>query len=232
MMVDMNENTSVTRHGMDQQPSAIQASYDRIAAEYAARFRDELVHKPLDRALLNCFAELVRGYGPVGDVGCGPGQVARYLHERGLDIVGIDLSPAMVALARQHHPGLTFRQGTMLALDVPAEAWAGLVAFYSIIHLPPDAVVQALAEFHRVLRPGGRVLLAFHLGEGVRHVEEWWGHPVALDAYFFERTTVESWLEHAGFAIEAYIERQPYVTVEVATQRAYLLARKPPTEHP
>lgn len=215
---------------MDEQAPTVQTSYDRVAAEYAEHFLGELAYKPLDRALLDCFAEEVRGHGPVGDIGCGPGQVARYLHERGLEPVGIDLSTEMVAQARHHHPAITFRQGTMLDLDVADGAWAGLVAFYSIIHLEPHLVPRALAEFHRVVRPGGIVLLSFHVGQERRHFDEWWGHPVDLDFLFFERPAVERWLEEAGFTVQARIERQPYVPHEVATQRAYLLARKPPLQ--
>ncbi len=216
---------------MEEQASAIQTSYDRVAAEYATHFLGELAYKPLDRALLDCFAEEVRGHGPVGDIGCGPGHVTRYLHERGLMTVGIDLSAAMIAQARQHHPALTFRQGTMLDLDVADGAWAGLVALYCIVHLEPPLVRRALAEFYRVLRPGGLVLLSFHMGHERRHLDEWWGHPVALDFLFFERPSVERWLEEAGFLTQARLERQPYVPHEVATHRAYLLARKPPARH-
>lgn len=212
---------------MDSRTAALQTSYDRVAAEYAARFSDELAHKPLDRALLDCFAEGVRGAGPVGDVGCGPGQIARALHERGLPVVGIDLSPEMVALARRLNPALDFRQGTMLALEVDDAAWGGIAAFYSIIHLPPDDLPRALREFARVLRPGGLLLLAFHVGRGTVHLDEWWGHPVALDFHFVEPAALEDQLGAAGFAVEARVERQPYAVVEHPSRRGYLLARKP-----
>lgn len=201
--------------------------YDAVAADYAARFADELAAKPLDRALLGAFAELVRGRGPVADVGCGPGHVARALHERGLPVVGLDLAPAMVAAARRLHPDLPFQVGSMLALPVEDGAWGGIVAFYSIIHLPPRAVPQALAEFHRALRPGGRMLLAFHLGDETRHLDEWWGRPVDLDFHFFAIDDMARWLAEAGFAVEARVEREPYAPTEVATRRGYLLAHKP-----
>lgn len=202
-------------------------SYDRVAGEYAARMFDELGHKPLDRALLSCFAEQVAGLGPVADIGCGPGQVARVLHEQGVPVVGIDLSSEMVAQARRLNPGLEFRQGSMLALDAGDGSWGGIVAFYSIIHVAPAGVPRALGEFHRVLRPGGLLLLSFHAGDECRHLDEWWGQPVSLDFQFYERPFMERALEEAGFAIEAAIERQPYPDVEVATRRVYLLARRP-----
>src|SRR5687767_14656650 len=123
-----------------------QASYDRVAGEYAARLLDELDNKPLDRELLDRFAERVAGKGRVCDLGCGPGQIARYLHERGVDVFGLDLSPSMLEEARKAHPGIPFRQGDMRALDLPDNSLAGIAAFYSILHIPRDEVTAVLKK--------------------------------------------------------------------------------------
>src|SRR5215468_1483095 len=112
-----------------------QTSYDLVAEEYVRRIFDELQHKPLDRQLLERFAASVRDVGPACDMGCGPGHVARYLHDRGVAVCGVDLSPAMVDRAQRLTPSVEFRQGDMLALDVPDGIWAGIAAFYSIIHI-------------------------------------------------------------------------------------------------
>ena len=211
-------------------PPAIdtQGSYDRVAEEYAALLYAELDHKPLDRALLDAFAEEVRGRGPIGDVGCGPGQIARYLHSRQLPVVGIDLSDRMIALARRRYPAATFLQGDMLALPIPDGVWAGLVAFYSIIHLTPEEVPRAFGEFRRVLRSGGLVLLAFHIGHQRLHRDEMWGAPVALDFQFLDPGNLAALLTAAGFVVEMRLERQPYTAVEHPSQRGYLLARRAP----
>lgn len=212
---------------MERTDDALPRSYDRVARAYAERFFDELDHKPLDRALLDCFAEQVGPLDPVADLGCGPGQVGRYLHERGLPVCGIDLSAEMVAVARELNPALTVRQGSMVSLDAADGAWGGIVAFYSIIHLTDDELPCAFDEFHRVLRPGGLLLVAFHVGTETVHRDELWGEPVDLDFRFFKPATIVPLLEAAGFAVEAKIERQPYPTVEFPSRRAYLLARKP-----
>ena len=86
----------------------LQVSYDRVAEEYARRYFHELDHKPFDREQLARFAERVRDVGPVCDLGCGPGQIARFLHGLGVDAFGIDLSPGMVALAARLNPALRF----------------------------------------------------------------------------------------------------------------------------
>lgn len=214
---------------MTEQPTVDTAgSYDQIAAEYSSRIYAELDGKPLDRTLLEHFAERLRGHGEVCDLGCGPGHVARYLSERGLNVIGVDLSPGMVAQAAVLNPGIPFRVGDMLALDVPDDSWAGIVAFYSIIHIPREQVVAALREMRRVLAPGASLLLAFHIGNETLHVAEMWEQTVTLDFTFFEPAEMVSYLEQAGFAVEEAIERDPYAPdVEHQSRRAYILANKP-----
>ncbi|MGI8328458.1 class I SAM-dependent DNA methyltransferase [Actinomadura scrupuli] len=201
-------------------------SYDRLALDYADRFLGELAGKPLDRLLLGLLAERVGGLGPIADLGCGPGQVARHLHDHGAPSLGMDLSPRMVEIAAQRHPGIGFQVGDMRALPVPDRSWGGIAAFYSIIHVPPSQLEGVFAEFFRVLRPGGSLLLSFHLGDELRHFDELWGHEVSLDFQFYRRDVVEGALEEAGLSADAYVERKPYES-EVATTRAYVLARRP-----
>jgi SAM-dependent methyltransferase len=220
--------------------TATRASYDAVAAAYADQFSDELRRKPLDRALLAAFAEQVSARAGdtrparagdtrparVWDVGCGPGHVTAFLAGLGLDAAGIDLSDRMVAQARARHPDLEFSAGSMIALPAPDGAWDGLISFYSLIHLIDDADVRtALAEFRRVLADGGLLLLAVHAGEEVRHSEQWLGAAVDVSFRFFDPGWLTAELERAGFAVEALTRRQSYPGAEVATERAYFLAR-------
>ena len=212
---------------MSQQRLTIQTSYDLIASEYGEEYFDELANKPLDRQLLNRFAAEVIGKGPVCDMGCGPGQIARYLFEQGVEVIGVDLSQGMVEEARRRNPDIEFKQGDMMALDVEDDAWAGIAAFYSIIHIPRPEVIKALQELRRVLRPGGLLLLTFHIGDEVIHLDEWFGKEVSVDSTFFTREEMEGYLTAAGFEIEASIEREPYEGKEYPSQRAYIFGRKP-----
>lgn len=202
----------------------IKNSYDRLAAPYAEHLNDELAGKPLDRQLLDRFAEAVRGTGLAADVGCGPGHVGRYLHDRGVEICGIDLSPGMLEQARRLHPGLQFQQGDLCALAQPDGAFAGIVAFYSIVHLAPAELPRALRELRRVLRPGGPLLLAFHVGEELVHPGELWGVQVPLDWFFFRTAEVAAKLRAAGFSQLEIIERPPYEGVEHPSTRAYIFS--------
>lgn len=206
----------------------LQDSYDQVAEEYVARIFDELEHKPFDRELLDCFAEQTHNLGPVCDLGCGPGHIAQYLHTRGVQILGIDLSPHMVERARQLNPAIDFRQGDMSSLNVDDESWAGIVAFYSLIHIPRTQVTHVLQELKRVLCPNGLLLLAFHQGSQSIHMDEWWNKKVSLDFIFFHRSEMETYLKEAGFEIEKSIERPPYAEgIEAQTNRVYIFARKP-----
>ena len=207
-------------------------SYDAVADAYAARYLHELDAKPLDRALLHALADDVRAApaaapAPVGDVGCGPGQIARFLHDLGVEACGVDISARMCALARRLHPGISFFEGSMFALPVADGGWAGLTAFYAICHVPPAQLEAVFAEFHRAVRPGGPLLIAFHAGDERRHADELLRVPVDLDFYLHPAARVTAALTRAGLAVEATLERLPYEPHEVATQRAYVLPRKP-----
>lgn len=199
-----------------------------MAAEYAGRFNDELDYKPHDRALLDRFAETVtqNGGGLVCDIGCGPGHVAQYLADRGVNAVGLDLSPEMVAEAGKLHPALTFHAGDMRKLPFSDGELAAITAFYSIIHIPREGVTETLREWRRALRPGGRVLMGYHKGDQVVHLDEWWGEAVNLDFAFFTNEEMRGYLEAAGFTVEEAIERPPYEQEHPST-RAYIVAQSP-----
>ena len=211
----------------------VESTYDVLAEEYARRLFGELEHKPMDRELLDQFADRVRDAGLVCDLGCGPGQIARYLHEHGVTVCGVDISQRMIDCARGLNPGIEFSPGDMRDLPVEGNTWAGIAAFYSIVNLSAGEVVLSLREMMRVLKPGGRLLLAFHIGEDDTHMEEnLWGLGVALEATLFRVATIEGYLRTAGFIIDETIERGPYAPdVEYQSRRAYIFADKPKAEH-
>ena len=203
------------------------ASYDAVAEEYAARIYGELAGKPFDREWLDVFAQRTRSLGPVCDLGCGPGQIAGYLQERGARSFGLDLSFGNLKQARRLNSGLEFVQGDMLALPFGAKTLGGIAAFYSIIHLDRDQLPLALREMCRVLRSGGWLLLAFHLGTETLHEDELWGYAVNLDATLFTLAEVVQHAEKAGLAVERAVERDPYAPeVEYQSRRGYILARR------
>lgn len=212
----------------DSLTQSIRDSYDRLADEYARRLFNELQNKPLDRELLSRFAAEVAGRGEVCDMGCGLGQVARYLRDAGTSVFGLDISPRMVEQARQFNPDISFREGNMTSLDLPDGTLAGIAAFYAIVNIPKESLLSVFREMQRVLQPGGLLLLAFHSGNEILHVDELWERPISMDFFLFQPSAIRQDIEAAGFAMEEIVEREPYSPdVEHQSRRAYLFARKP-----
>lgn len=201
-------------------------SYDKVAKSYASKFYNEMDHKPFDRMMLALLHERTADIGTICDLGCGPGQIAAYLQQIGAEVCGIDLSPLLIAEARRLHPTIRFEQGDMLNLhDVESDTFGGIAAFYCIIHIPRAQVVDALRELKRVLRTGGSLLLTFHIGSEVRHLDTWMDESVNVDFVFFEIEEMKGYLQAAGFHLTEVIQREAYPE-EVQTRRGYLFARK------
>lgn len=204
--------------------SDTRTSYDADASGYAEKVRGLLDDKPYLRASLTLFAELVRdsGNGPVADIGCGTGYATAYLHELGMDGFGIDLSPEMVAIARRDHPGLRFEIGTMTDLDLADDSVAGVLAFWSVIHVPDHAVPKVFREFRRVLRAGGPLLVGFHVGDETRHTSEGYtGRRINVDSHHRRPSQIAGWLRDTGFSIEAELVMRP----DEAVPGAIIIAR-------
>ncbi|NHD15708.1 MULTISPECIES: class I SAM-dependent DNA methyltransferase [Actinopolyspora] len=208
--------------------STVRESYDSVAEDYAEHFRRELADRPLDRALLAAFAELVGGpeRGPVADLGCGPGAVTGRLHASGVPVFGVDLSARMLEQARRSCPELRFVQGSMTELPLAEGVLGGIVAWYSIIHVPQERLPAVFAEFHRVLAPGGHVLLAFQEGQQPLQLTEAFGRSISLVFHRRSPRAVEQLLQQAGLERVARQSRAPVEGVE-RTPQAFLLARKP-----
>ncbi|MEV4683656.1 class I SAM-dependent methyltransferase [Streptomyces kurssanovii] len=209
--------------------AAVRESYDTVAAAYARQVTFPAELDPLSRAVLAAFAEDVRtaGRGPVADVGCGPGRVTAHLAGLGVPAFGIDLSPAMVELARQAYPGLDFTVGSMTALAIDDDELGGILAYYSVHHTPPELLPVVFGEFHRTLAPGGRLMLAGHAGTGehLRPTQAYGGRPVSYESYLTPPDRTAELLEAAGLVITAQLLEPP----GEGTKRtvATFLARKP-----
>lgn len=203
----------------------IRESYDSAAAAYAEHLSDELARKPLDRHLLNRFAEETRGRGLVADLGCGPGHIARYLSQQGITIFGVDFSPKMVAVAQSLNPDLDFRVEDMRQLSASDASLAGVVLFYSIVHFDVTELPPVFREARRVLVPGGLALLSFHIGEQVVHRDELFGAPVSLDFRCHTPENVVEALRSTNLVVIEQVHREPYDGAEYPSRRCYLVAR-------
>ncbi|GAA1542111.1 MULTISPECIES: class I SAM-dependent DNA methyltransferase [Brevibacterium] len=211
--------------------AATRASYDAIAETYTDWIAAELTAKPHDRAVLGAFSELVlsTGHSETLDIGCGPGRITAFLAALGLNTTGLDLSPGMIAMARQHYPTLDFTTGSMASLPYPDDSFSGLVAWYSIIHVPDAVLATVFTEAARVLRPGGCFQLAFQLGDRIDHQTDAAGFEVDLDFHRRSIDQVLTVLADHGFTPVTRLEREPDRAGQFpeATRQGYLLVRRP-----
>jgi len=164
--------------------------------------------------------------GIIADVGCGTGATSRIFADFGLDVVGIDLSPNMIAEATRLNPGLRFQTGSMTNLDFDDGHFHGVCAWYSVIHIPDESLPAVFAEFHRVLRPGGLALVAFQIGDQPRTFKEMFGEQVSLTFYRRQPDTVALLLDEAGLTPYSGLVREPDDDGFESTPHAYLIARR------
>lgn len=217
----------VLADGSTARDAAVVTAYDACADGYAQQRRDDLAGKPFDRWLLGRLAGESTGR-PVADVGCGPGHVTAELAAAGVEVTGFDLSPAMIARARADHPELDFEVADLTRLLRPraAAGWAGILAWHSLAHLAPSELPGAIAALARVLDPGGVLVLAAQVGGRLRHVEELFGAPVALDFVLHPPESVLAAVSAAGLTDLEWYRRSPYPH-EPDTERLYVWARRP-----
>lgn len=210
--------------------STARAVYDATAEAYANLVGTELTpvfEGPIDRAILSAFVEYLTTSiaGPVADVGCGPGRVTAYLAASGVEVVGVDVSPAMLAVAREAHPAIHFLEGRLTAVPVSNHSLAGAVCWYSIIHTPPDELHEVFAELKRVLRHEGYLLVAFQAGNGDGvHRADAFSTGLPLTNYRHSADDVARQMDAAGLCVLARAEREPHLRHET-TQQAFLVAR-------
>ncbi|SCL59079.1 Ubiquinone/menaquinone biosynthesis C-methylase UbiE [Micromonospora eburnea] len=133
--------------------------------------------------------------GTVLDLGCGPGHITDHLRSLGVDAQGIDMVPEFIAHARATHPSGSYQLGSLEKLDVADHSIAGILAWYSLIHLPPQDIDGVLAEFRRAMAPGGKLVLGVFYGDEVAAFD----HKV-VTAYRWPLDEFSERLRRAGFA--------------------------------
>lgn len=205
------------------------AYFDAVGLRYFELFQDELEQKPYDRELLKRFAGLVGRGAKVCDAGCGPcGHITRFLADQGLDLTGVDLSGRCIDLARAAQPALAFRMMDMLRMDFETGSLGGLVAYYSILYTPKVHLPVLFKEIHRVLKPGGKVLVVVKEGEGEGWIDDPMGSGVPTFFASFKATELKTILESSGFHLLFSGIREPYA-FEFPVKRIAMIVEKTDT---
>lgn len=201
--------------------------YNQVAEDYAIERWDELSRKRIDQLLLKEFASVNKDKGPCADFGCGPGQTTKFLYDNGLEnIVGIDLSPAMVKVAQRLSPHIKFESGDLLNIAFPSGYLGSALAFYAIVHFNHDQVRTCFTEINRVLKTGGDFLFSYHAGDEVVHFDKAHDKEIDIDLFFFKTEDIVQLLKETGFKVIDAIERRPNEEMEYPTRRAYVWAEK------
>ena len=214
--------------GPEARDERVRSSYDAVATGYADHLADELLAQPFERWLLDRIAAHADG-GPVVEVGCGPGHVTAYLAEAGADASGIDLSPGMIEEARRRFPDGAYQVGDLRRLMRPTygAGWTAVLAWYSLIHLAGSELPDALAALARPLVPGGWLVVALHAGARIRHLDEWFDAPVALDFVLHDLAEVVRQVEEAGMTDVEWYHRGAIPARGEISERLYVVGRKP-----
>ena len=231
---DTIDESDETRLNTRDPQDKIRASYDIVAERYANELADEMVARPFERGMLLAFSELVRtvGTGVVGDVGCGPGHIAKHLGSLGVATMGVDISVAMIEQAKSKYPEGDFRVGSMFKLPVESGSWIGAVARYNTLHCNRDERALAFRELARAVQVGGFITHSFYESApdqpvgSVYHLSSWFGFTVDLFTYFVSIEDAATELDAAGFEIVAALVREPMFANELPARRCTMVGKR------
>jgi len=201
-------------------------AYDLAAAKYHELFHYELEQKPYDRAILDLFVSKFPLGALICDAGCGPSaHIGRHLYDRGLEVIGVDVSARCVEIAREENPGMQIRCEDMAAMSFPGLELDGIVCYHSIIHTPKAFIPDIFMEFHRVLKTGGRLLVAVKAGSGEGFQDELLGLKTEIYFSLFTEAEISEYFSKSGFALSFLERRQPY-DFEIKNDRIYAIGTR------
>lgn len=201
-------------------------AYNLAARRYHQLFHDELNEKEYDRKLLDGFASNFSKDSLICDAGCGPcGHIGRYLFDKGIPVLGVDIADRCVEMARQHNPDMRFERCDLGELPFADDTFDGIIAYYSIIDTPKRCVGRLFHEFHRVLKPGGYLLTAVKKGAAEGYLTELVGMEVEIYFTLFTQHDIRRYYEEGGFDLEFLEQRNPY-DYEINAERIFAIGTK------
>lgn len=198
----MSNNKNLNELTLKEKIESVISDYDDIASEYANEFYDD----PADNKYIDKFLKQLTGES-ILDAGCGAGEDCKYVEKRGFKAIGIDFSTKMIAEAKTRYPQGNFKQMDMTKINYSDDTFDGIMANYSLFHIPTEQLPQVLENFSRVLKPNGKLLLILQEGNGEMMVEEPYRPGIYVYTNYFSIESISSLLTKYNFDIEA-IERE------------------------
>ena len=201
-------------------------TYNLAAERYHELFHNEMNEKEYDRRLLDSFASRFHKDSWICDAGCGPsGHIGRYVFDKGIQVVGVDISDKCVELARRYNPKMRFERGDIGNLAFDDDSFDGIISYYSIIDTPKRYVGRIFREFHRVLKPGGNLLVAVKAGTTEGYMKDLLGIQTEIYFTLFTEKEITRYFEQAGFLLEFIEKRNPY-DFEISNERIFAIGKK------
>jgi ubiquinone/menaquinone biosynthesis C-methylase UbiE len=206
--------------------SLTQKAYNLAAQKYHDLFHNEMDEKEYDRKLLDAFGTKFNQDSFICDAGCGPsGHISRYLFDKGLKVIGIDISEKCIELARLYNPDMRFECADISNMPFDGNSFDGLISFYSIINTPKIYLNKIFNEFRRVLKPQGYLLVAVKAGTAEGYVDDLLGIKTKIYSALFTQEEITAFFQEAGFLMEFIDMRDPF-DFEIDYKRIYAIGQK------
>ena len=201
-------------------------AYNQAARKYHELFYNEMKEKEYDRNLLDSFSRNFKKGNLILDAGCGPSaHIGRYIFDKGITVIGVDISDKCVKLAKQNNPSMKFMRQDMTELKFGNNTFEGIVSYYSIIDTPKKYVHKIFSEFYRVLKPGGYLLVVAKAGSREGYIQDLLGIKTKIYLTLFSEREISGYFKQAGFSLEFIERRDPYA-FEISNERIYAIGKK------
>jgi SAM-dependent methyltransferase len=201
-------------------------AYNLAAQKYHELFHNEMNEKEYDRKLLDSFASRFNNNSLVCDAGCGPSaHIGRYLFEKGINVVGVDISEKCVELAQLYNHDMKFECANIGSIPFVANTFDGLISYYSIINTPKIYVNRIFDEFRRVLKQDGYLLVAVKAGIDEGYIDDLLEIKTKIYSTLFTQDEIGACFSQAGFLLEFFDKRNPY-DFEISNERIFAVGKK------
>lgn len=201
-------------------------AYEKTADKYHDYFKHEILQKEYDRLLLDEFSGLLDDNSIICDAGCGPsGHIGKYLANKGHKIIGIDISQKCIDIASSYNPDLVFKTMDMMHTDFEDSFFDGIISFYSIINTPKEYINRIFAEFNRILKRDGKLLIVIKRGIDEGFIDDDWYEGNRVYYTYFLESEIKDYFATNNFKLDFLDTRKPY-EFEFNVERIYAIGTK------